>query len=162
MTKTIQEQIKEHEQAIERLKAVESGVWKPERGDYCYKITDTGDTFPHRYNADLHDEQRLSIGNCFRTLTEVKRVKGNLTTIQAIKDWIAENDIEALSLDWNDAEVSKFSFYYSHNYNEVFIDEKWIIQSSILPHLSSVEKAKACLEFIGEDKIAALYGVYND
>lgn len=162
MTKTVQEQIKEHEQAIEKLKAVERKALKPEWGDDYAVLTGYGDVQARVYIDDNYDKGRLAIGNCFRTELEAERARDNLKTIKAIKDWIAENDIEALSLDWNDADVPKFSFCYNHRMKKVFIHVYRVIQYSQLPHFSSKEKAEACLEFIGENKIAALYGVYDE
>lgn len=85
----------------------ESKVWKPKKGEKYWYIYNASDIVDDTNDTSKTDEDRFSIGNCFKTEEEAQYMVEKLKVIKELKDFALENNEE--EIDWNNPEQDKYT-----------------------------------------------------
>ena len=85
----------------------ENKVWKPKKGETYWYICNAGNIVDDTNDNTKTDEDRFSIGNCFKTQEEAKHMVEKLKVIKELKDFALENNEE--EIDWNNPEQDKYT-----------------------------------------------------
>lgn len=134
----------------------ESKVWSPKKGEKYWYIYNAGDIVDDTNDNSKTDEDRFSIGNCFKTQEEAKHMVEKLKVIKELKDFALENNEE--EIDWNNEKQKKYSFNYNLRSKEFyFITNLFVKESPASVYFTSEELAKQAIETIGEDRIKKYY-----
>ena len=134
----------------------ESKVWSPKKGEKYWYIYNAGDIVDDTNDNSKTDEDRFSIGNCFKTQEEAKHMVEKLKVIKELKEFALENNKE--EIDWNNEKQKKYSFNYNLRSKEFyFITNLCIKESPASVYFTSEELVKQAIEKIGEDQIKKYY-----
>lgn len=134
----------------------ENKVWKPKKVESYWYICNAGNIVDDRNDNTKTDEDRFSIGNCYKTQEEAKHMVEKLKVIKELKDFALENNEE--EIDWNNEEQKKYSFNYNLRSKEFyFITNLCIKESPASVYFTSEELAKQAIETIGEERIKKYY-----
>lgn len=136
----------------------ESKVWSPKKGEKYWYIYNAGDIVDDTNDNSKTDEDRFSIGNCFKIEEEAKHMVKKLKVIKELKDFALENNKE--EIDWSNTKQSKYAICcdYQKYYNKIFVCNNSVIkQSPFNIYFTSEELANEAIEKIGEDRIKKYY-----
>lgn len=134
----------------------ENKVWKPKKGEKYWCIYSAGNILDDTNDNSKTDEDRFSIGNCFKAEEEAQHMVEKLKVIKELKDFALENNEE--EIDWNNEEQKKYSFNYNLRSKEFyFITNLCIKESPASVYFTSEELVKQAIEKIGEERIKKYY-----
>lgn len=154
--KEVKEQITELQQTVnnleEQLNKTE-GRWKPNENEQYYYICSDG-VVVHGYNGkDTSCKNRISVGNCFKTMEEAKFEAERLKVIAELKEFTFE------PADWKDRNQGKYVLAYDHIEKKItYCILMWIQRDNL--YFETKEIMKKAIEQVGEDRIMRfLFGV---
>ena len=133
---------------IEKANKPKGKVWKPEKNEQYYMISDTVNIFETRYNSDI-DDKRHNIGNCFKTSEEAKFALEKQKVITELKRFALENN--ECELDWNN-KYHKYYLYYNYKTGKIEIVYD-IFLKTLSVYFSSEDIAKQAIEAVSEDRL---------
>lgn len=136
-------------------------VWKPDRNERYYTISNDGTLINLLCTNDNTDERTFTIGNCYQTKEEAEFALEKQKVITELKRFALENN--ECELDWNDNEKSKYFIVYNYFRNEIQIESLCYTKYGINNiYFSSMKVAKKAIEKIGEDRLKKYYFEVND
>lgn len=117
-----------YELTPEEIKLLESqdDAWPKEGDNYWFYYT-SGDVGVASWDDDATDDNRLSIGNVFRTEAESLAHVEYLKAVQIIK-----KDAKGFVPDWSDGHSQKFFGYYNGHQNSLVTGFEWRCQYSTI------------------------------
>lgn len=133
--------------------------WKPKKDEKYYHITayDYDECVTDDVNDEVSvDDNRISMGNCFKTKAEADHMVEKLKVIHELQKFAYENNER--EIDWNNENQEKHVILYSNNRKE--LDITCVNSSKYLPfniYFTSYDLAKQAIETIGEDRIKKYY-----
>ena len=95
---------------LEKQFSPKKGLWKPEKGEEYYYITEYGDVLSAIWREAQYEKEFLAIGNCFRTREQAEQEVAKRKAIQSVKIYIAENF--PFEPDWENEPQEKWTVYY--------------------------------------------------
>ena len=143
------EKIAEIEKKIEEKK-VETGRWKPEKGDEYWYLNGHGSPLRSIWGDNFQDVERYAISNYYQTKEECKFIKEKLKVIAELKEYA-----EPKNRAWGWGNIHYF-LYYDCTMKEVDISCGQIFKRSEI-YFESEKKAKQAIDVVGEDRIKKYY-----
>lgn len=145
---------KQVKEIVKQYKSEEVGlVFKPKYDDVYWYINDEGDIFRNYWDNDEYDNQRLSIGDIYRTKEDAEHeleVRKALTRICM--------DAPVWDVDWGKGDQDKYGVYYDYYEKLLFTGSFNRCQYSTLPFYRTREQAKQAIED-HEDDYKLVFGV---
>lgn len=141
---------------VEKANKPKSKVWKPENREEYYFIWGRGITDGVWSGYDI-DENRYSIGNCFKTEEEAQNAVERLK-IRAELQRFADEHNEPI--DWKNRNTAKW--YIRFNYDDEIVEWSPVrtARDTFQIYFSSEEVARAAVQAVGEERIKKyLFGV---
>ena len=139
---------------IEKANKPKPTVWKPIRGDRYFSLDSSGISFNTRWDEDICDLNRFSLGNCFKTKDEANFAAERLRVIAELKRFAEEHN--PANFDRNVYGLDKWYLYYDQSdkhvhaaYNKYGLNSEAIFANS--------DVTKAAIEKIGEDRLKKYY-----
>lgn len=117
---------------IEKANKPKNKVWKPEIGESYYSLSNEGLFIKVRYSGCHSEENRYSIGNCFKTREEGEFALERQKVTTELKRYALEHNEK--EIDWKDLSQEKYYFIY-HHYNKrliIYLEKIHNIQTYIL------------------------------
>lgn len=143
---------------IEKANNPKNKVWKPDRNERYYTISNDGTIVNLLCTSDNTDERTFTIGNCFRTKEEAEFALEKQKVITELKRFALENNES--ELNWNNGYHKCYLFYnYKTGKVDVTYDISWKTSSV---YFSSEVIAKQTIETIGEDRLKKYYFEVNE
>lgn len=137
----------------------ESKVWKPKKGEKYYYIYSDGCVTDDTNDCSNTDEDRYSLGSCFKTREEAQHMVEKLKVIKELKDFALENNEE--EIDWTNVEQDKYTLVLrdTDNYRRrLEFNERLFDQGSPFNIcFTSEELVKQAVEKVGKERILKYY-----
>ena len=137
----------------------ESKVWSPKKGEKYWYIYNAGDIVDDTNDNSKTDEDRFSIGNCFKTQEEAKHMVEKLKVIKELKDFALENNEE--EIDWNNVEQDKYTLVLrdTDNYKRILEFNAPLFEQGSPFNIcfTSEEICKQAAEKVGIERILKYY-----
>ena len=134
----------------------ESKVWKPKEREPYYYVDSDGKVLGDCNSNHRVDEDRICLGNCFKTRKEASHMIEKLKVIKELKDFALENNAE--EIDWKNLKQVKWAISYSRMYKNLELNDWRNTQfSSSNIYFTSREIAQKAIETIGMDRIKKYY-----
>jgi hypothetical protein len=143
------EKIAEIEKKIEEKK-VETGRWKPEKGDEYWFISDVGYIHNSKWDNDNIDRERYLVGNYYRTKEECEFTREKLKVITELKEYE-----EPKNSVWDEKSVH-YHIYYNYFIEKVDIGWAQMARQNEI-YFESREKARQAIGAVGEERIKKYY-----
>jgi hypothetical protein len=115
MSKKLEKEIEELKKRIEELEGKQPKpepaklpFWMPEEGEpgsYFWGSGDIGST--------LYDQQKIAIGNYFKTEELAQKHVDKLKLLEEIKQWRGKHDPDSFKLDWEDEDSDKWELVWN-------------------------------------------------
>lgn len=140
------------EERLNQLKAedmAEANVW-PKYGDRYFVIFDSGRIDWVVWYGTSADNERLSIGNCFRTEEDAEFVVERLKVLADMRK-------SAFEPDWKDNRQQKWSIFYDCEDNTIQYPACRFYSKGMDMYFESRERAKECVATIGEERLKKYY-----
>lgn len=116
---------------------------------------DTTNNYASEYRYNKEHPYLLEDWCYFTTLEQAKAFDERQMAIKRIWDWSKDND--DFEPDWKDCDQEKYSISYDHEDETLMLNESTFYQyQSELPHFSSKEKLKQCIEQNEQDLLTIL------
>lgn len=149
----LKKKYKELGEEIERLEN-QGKVWKPEEGERFYYLLSTGCYDSAKYGG-LYTKERYAIGNCFKTVPEVKAVAEKIQIYTELKRLVEEINTEPV--DWKNRRQWKYTLVYDFEKRELIVDGWQYTQTAGLIYSTNKDFLKIAKERIGEDRLLKLF-----
>lgn len=122
----------------------------PKIGEYYWYITDDGVVVDDTWADDDIDNDRLSIGNRFKTEEKAEFDRERRKVLHEMEKYAEPEDRE-----WN---LSQSHWTYRYDFSRKKIDYDWLrsVKYSGI-YFESIEKAKEALESVGEERVKKYY-----
>lgn len=137
----------------------ESKVWKPKAGEKYWYICHANNIVDDTNDNSKTDEDRFSIGNCFKTEEEAQHMVKKLKVIKELKDFALENNEE--EIDWNNVEQDKYTLVLrdTDNYKRILEFNARLFEQGSPFNIcfTSEEICKQAAEKVGIEKILKYY-----
>ena len=128
------------------IKKENSGRWKPERNDKYFYISAHAEVCDDKWEEYEGDNDRYSIGNCFRTKKGAEFAVEKLKVIAELKDYEEQDAV------WDERNSHYYILFDAKDRKILTCETKlWIPQGAIF--FKSEENAKKAIETVGEDRI---------
>lgn len=138
---------------------IEKKVWKPKKGESYWYICNAGNIVDDTNDNTKTDEDRFSIGNCFKTQEEAKHMVEKLKVIRELKDFALENNEE--EIDWNNVEQDKYTLVLrdTDNYKRILEFNARLFEQASPFNIcfTSEEICKQAAEKVGIERILKYY-----
>lgn len=128
------------------IKKENGGRWKPERNDKYFYMSSHGEVCDDKWEEYEEDNDRYSIGNCFRTKEEAEFAAEKLKVIAELKNYEEKDAV----WDGNNLHYC-IGFGIKDGKLKTCETELWILQGAIF--FRSEEDARKAIEAVGEDRI---------
>ena len=145
----VKQKIADIEKKIEEKK-VETGRWKPEKGDEYWYLNGHGSPLRSIWGDNFQDVERYAISNCYQTKEECKFTREKLKVIAELKEFE-----EPKNRAWN-GYICHYFIYYNYNSETIAITYNVYYKGEGI-YFESKEKAKQAIDAIGEDRIKKFY-----
>lgn len=139
---------------IEKANKPKPTMWKPINEDRYFCLDSAGISINTRWNDDICDLNRFSLGNCFKTKDEANFAAEKLRVIAELKRFAEEHN--PANFDRNVYGLDKWYLYYDQSdkhvhaaYNKYGLNSEAIFANS--------DVTKAAIEKIGEDRLKKYY-----
>lgn len=136
-----------------------SKVWKPQKGERYWYICHAGNIVDDTNDNTKIDEDRFSIGNCFKTEEEAQHMIEKLKVIKELKDFALENNEE--EIDWNNPEQDKYTLVLrdTDNYKRILEFKARLFEQGSPFNIcfTSEEICKQAAEKVGIERILKYY-----
>ena len=131
-----------------------SKVWKPREGEPYYYVDSNGEVLGDCNSNHRVDEDRICLGNCFKTKEEAEHMVEKLKVINELKKFALENN-EA-EIDWKNGTQEKHIIAYGF---QTIKTDLWYYTQHIPFNIyfTSKEIAQKAIETIGVDRIKKYY-----
>ena len=152
------------EEYIEKINKLQETKEEPfiRKGQKYYYIDGRFHVFKYKYNNDIHDNNFISVGNCYpytdetnvKVLKEVSLI-AERRKLQSEMEMFARlnNDCE---IDWNDNKQMKWNIYIDYDNNDIRIDSTCCYRDMNTVDFDSKEIAEKALDKFG-NRIKELY-----
>ncbi len=106
----------------------DGGYWKPEAHEHYYFIDDSGDVDVDTFNPDVtYDNNRLLIGNCFKTEEDAQAMVGWLRARQRL----IESGARFINTMDVDSSQSYYSVYYTIDRGDLVIEDAYVGENTV-------------------------------
>lgn len=133
-------------------------VWKPDRNERYYTISNDGTLINLLCTNDNTDERTFTIGNCFKTKEEAEFALEKQKVFTELKRFALENN--ECESDWSN-EYHKYYLYYNHQLDKIHVARNSFAQPAII-YFCQEKIAKKAVETIGEDRLKKYYFEVNE
>lgn len=130
----------------------------PIEGEQYYYILSDGSNGYTYYEPNLCvDNQRILIGNCFRTKDDAKFTVEKIKVYQELKNFADENNDP---IDWKKSDFNKVCICYNHTASRIEFSCHQYTDVLGTFYFSSKELAEQAIQKVGKDRIKKyLFGV---
>ena len=152
------------EEYIEKINKLQETKEEPfiRKGQKYYYIDGRFHVFKYKYNNDIHDNNFISVGNCYpftdetnvKVLREVSLI-AERRKLQSEMEMFARQNNEG-EIDWNDGRQDKYYLYIDYTENNIRKGYALSSRHFNTVYFTSEETAKKALEKFG-DRIRELY-----
>lgn len=149
----LEKKYKELGEEIEKIKK-QGKVWKPAEGEQFYYLLSTGCYDSSRY-GNLYTSERYAIGNCFKTIKEVKAVAEKIQIYTELKR-LAE-EINTKPVDWKNVKQWKYTLAYDFGQRKLIVDGWQYTQTAGSIYSTNKDFLEIAKERIGEDRLLKLF-----
>ena len=148
----LKKKYKELGEEIERLEN-QGKVWEPEEGEQIYYLLSTGSYDSSKY-GNLYTKERYTIGNCFKTVAEVKAVAEKIQIYTELKRLAEEINTEPV--EWGTTSDSKYKIIYDWTHGSLQTSCN-INECHGGIYSTNKDFLKIAKERIGEDRLLKLF-----
>lgn len=135
---------------IKKQPKEEQKEWPQDGDDYYFIDSDGEITIDHFFSGYSFSEDRLAIGNCFKTKEDAKFELERINVITEMKKFAESEDRE-----WDGI---KHHWYLYYDVNDDIISYSYVtLCKSHDIYFESKEKARECVNTIGANKIKKFY-----
>lgn len=130
----------------------ESCVWKPKKKEHYYYVDSCNCVVRDNWDGIDVDEDRLNMGNVFKTEQEAYFVAVRQKVKTELKRYALEhNDPEKEA--WNN-DNGHYMIAFNHRVNDLFITRGYYIEEESATYFTSQEIAREAIMTIGRERIA--------
>lgn len=149
----LEKKYKELGEEIEKIKK-QGKVWKPAEGEQFYYLLSTGSYDSSKYGV-LYTKERYAIGNCFKTVPEVKAVAEKIQIYTELKRLAEEINTEPI--DWGN--VNQIKHHIMYDEGEKRFEQYMAFEVYGAGNIYSTNKdfLKIAKRRIGEDRLLKLF-----
>ena len=122
----------------------------PQNGDMYFRLDDTGCIYENKYLSGSFDDQRIAIGNCFKTIEEAEFEVEQLKVLVEMKKFAEPKDMK-----W-DGHKNRWSIFINVDNGGIYYTSATTYKSNAI-YFESREKAEECVKAVGEDRIKKYY-----
>lgn len=136
---------------VEKANKPKSKVWKPKEGEEYYVYIVSGIIIHDVWNGDGVDENRYTIGNCFKTEEEAQNAVERLKIRAELQRYADEHNDKPI--DWWNIRQKKWYIRFDYFNKTVGCAAITIARDCFQIYFSSEEVAKAAVQAVGEERI---------
>ena len=152
------------EEYIEKINKLQETKEEPfiRKGQKYYYIDGRFHVFKYKYNNDIHDNNFISVGNCYpftdetnvKVLKEVSLIAERRKLQSEMEMFARQNNTE--KIDWNNNKQTKWNIYIDYDDNNIGIDSTCYYRDMNTVDFTSKEIAEKALDKF-KDRIRELY-----
>lgn len=151
----------EEREQLTKLVEKANKMRKPENGEQYYTVYTYGGIDSCVWRGIKEDEEKYSIGNCFKSKEEAEFAVEKAKVIAELKRFAEENNER--EIDWNDWSQYKFSIFCVYlRDNDIQCQKSREHQYGNTVYFTSEKIAKAAVKKIGEDRLKKYYFEVED
>lgn len=140
---------------IEKANKPKNKVWKPESDEEYYYSYSDGTIEEATWDNLSIDNNRYTIGNCFKTREEAEFAMEKQKVITELKRFALEHNEK--EIDWNDSNKWKSRLVYNHCERSIdVVSDSYFLQVTSI-YFSSRAIARSAVKEIGEERIKKYY-----
>lgn len=146
----IEKELAELKESIKEEDENNQSCWRPKCGEEYYWITNYGESLSDIWTNSSYNEERLVIGNVFRTKEEADFEVERLKVIHELRQYAEPRDIKLDGI--------KEYFFIAYNFNNDDIDlafSRWGKSSAI--YFSSEDRAWEAIKVVGKERVKKYY-----
>ena len=150
----LEKKYKELGEEIERLKN-EKKVWKPEKGEEYWLITDHGNHYNDIWDGYSVENRRYDVGNCFKTEAEAEAMIEKIKIYTELKRLAEEINTEPI--DWERSNQYKYYILFDEGDKKFHPSMAFECRYAGVVYSTNKEFLEIAKERIGEDRLLKLF-----